>query len=139
MDIVSLPPEIQRDKIDSRYRLVIMASQRAKALALGANTDLASASIKFTTRAIEEALENQLEVVTGEAAREARQEALKEEARRLAAEAEKREEMGVELSELEKDLKFYLNEKEEKERKAIEDLFSAPEGEEAAEDTKAEE
>ncbi len=139
MDIVSLPPEIQREKIDSRYRLVIIASQRAKALALGAKSELGSVSVKFTTRAIEEALENELEVVTGEAAREARQEALKEEARRLAAEAEKREEMGVELSELEKDLKFYLNEKEEKERKAIEDLFSSPEAEEGAEEAQAEE
>jgi len=130
MDIVSLPPEIQREKIDSRYRLVIIASQRAKALALGAKSELGSVSVKFTTRAIEEALENELEVVTGEAAREARQEALK---------AEKREEMGVELSELEKDLKFYLNEKEEKERKAIEDLFSSPEAEEGAEEAQAEE
>jgi len=135
MDIVSLPPEIDREKIDSRYRLVIMASQRAKALALGAKTELGSSSIKFTTRAIEEALEDQLDVVTGEAAREARQEALQQEAQRLAAEAERREEIGVELSELEKDLKFYLNEKEEKERKAIEDLFSAPESEEGAEES----
>ena len=44
----------------------------------------------------------------------------------------------MELSELEKDLKYYLNEKEEKERKAIEDLFVSSE-DAGTEDSPAEE
>ena len=123
MDIVSLPTELKGKDIDSRYRLVIIAAQRAKRLAEGARITEATHSVKPTTIAIEEALEGNLDVLTGEEAEEARQEARKVEAKRRAAEAERREGMGMELSELEKDLKFYLNEKEEKERKAIEDLF----------------
>lgn len=129
MDIVSLPPEIDRSKIDSRYRLVLIASQRAKSLAQGARSDLATNAIKHTTRALEEALESKLEFVTGDAARTARAEALKAEAKRLEAEAERREHMGADLSELERDLHDYLSEKTDKERRAIEDLFSAPESE----------
>lgn len=123
MDIVSLPTELTGKDIDSRYRLVIIAAQRAKRLAEGSRATGPTHSVKPTTIAVEEALEGNLDVLTGDEAREARQEAKKVEARRRAAEAERREEMGMELSELEKDLKYYLNEKEEKERKAIEDLF----------------
>jgi len=138
MDIVSLPAELSGKDIDSRYRLVIIASQRAKRLAEGAKPVGAPHSVKPTTVAIEEALEGGLDVLTGNEAVTARQEAKKAEAKRRAAEAERREEMGMELSELEKDLKYYLNEKEEKERKAIEDLFVSSE-EAEAEDTPAEE
>lgn len=124
MDIVSLPAEIDRKKLDSRYRLVIIAAQRAKAIALGGRRTIDSGSVKPTTVGVEEALSGDLEVLTGEDAIEARKEAKHEEARRRALAAEHREDVGTELSALEKDLKFYLNEKEEKERKAIEDLFS---------------
>ena len=61
------PPEIDREKIDSRYRLVIMASQRAKALALGAKSELGSTAIKFTTKGevlVEVALPVAVRVVT---------------------------------------------------------------------------
>ncbi len=124
MDIVTLPVEIDPAKIDSRYRLVILATQRAKMLSEGHKPLVSTKAVKVSTIALDEALEGKLEVLTGEEARIARQEAKKVEAKRIAAEAERREEMGAELSALEKDLKFYLNEKEEKEKKAIEDLFS---------------
>lgn len=135
MDIISLPVEVDPTKIDSRYRLVIVASQRAKMLTEGQKPLLATKAVKASTVALDEALEGKLEVLTGEDAKTARQEAKKAEAKRVAAEAERREEMGDELSALEKDLKFYLNEKEEKEKKAIEDLFS-PGGEKVSNEKK---
>ncbi len=124
MDIITLPVEIDTTKIDSRYRLVIMTAQRAQMLSEGQKPLIPTKSVKVSTVALDEALEGKLEVLTGEDAKKARQDAKKAEAQRIAAEAERREEMGAELSALEKDLKFYLNEKEEKEKKAIEDLFS---------------
>lgn len=36
MDIISLPVEYDKKDIDSRYRLVVIAAQRARELSLGA-------------------------------------------------------------------------------------------------------
>jgi len=36
IDIISLPIEFDRNKIDSRYRLAVIAAQRAAELSLGA-------------------------------------------------------------------------------------------------------
>jgi len=129
MNIVSLPMELDEKVVDSRYRLVIIAAQRAKEIAAGGRTLIESNYAKPTTVALEEALSGKLEILTGEEAVNARREARREEARRRTLEAEQREETATELSELEKDLKFYLDEKEQKEKKAIEDLFSGAESE----------
>lgn len=40
LDIISLPIELDRKKIDSRYRLVLIAAQRAAELSLGSPTKL---------------------------------------------------------------------------------------------------
>lgn len=46
MDLVSLPPEFDKKRIDSRYRLVIAVSKRAKALRNGVMPKIASKAKK---------------------------------------------------------------------------------------------
>jgi DNA-directed RNA polymerase omega subunit len=122
MDIVSLPIEYDRKKIDGKYRIVAIASQRAKDLSLGAKSKVKTKAKKITTIAIEEATSNSIEFLTGEQAKQAKEEARKFDYRRLLEEREK-ETPGVEASELEKDLKVYLHEKETTDTKTLENLF----------------
>lgn len=132
MDIISLPVEYDKKKIDSKYRLVAIASQRAKDLSMGARQKIQTKARKVATIAIEEAVDskNSLEFFTGEEAIRAKEEAgtydyrkLLEESRRLA--------MGEELSEIEKDLKVYLHEKEKTSVKAFDEIFSKESGEDS--------
>lgn len=123
MDIVSLPIEREKDKIDSRFRLVMVASQRARELAVGAKPKLSTKYRKFPTIAIEEALESKLEFLTGEDARVANEEAKKFDYKRF-LEEKRRQTMPEDLSDLEKDLRVYLNEREGVERHALDDLFA---------------
>ncbi len=123
MDIVSLPIEYDRSKIDGKYRIVAIASQRAKDLSLGAKPKIKTKSKKVTTIAIEEAITNAVEFLTGEQAKKAKEEAKKLDYRRL-LEGKMKETPVEEATELEKDLKVYLHERESTDRKSIEDLFS---------------
>ncbi len=132
MEIISLPVEYDSKHIDSKYRVVSIASQRAKELSLGVKPKIQTKSKKVTTIAIEEAIENKLEFLTGEEARIAREEAGKLDYRRLLEESRKAA-SGEELSELEKDLKVYLNEKETTDKKAFDDLFADKNGESSKE------
>ncbi len=122
MDLISLPAEIDHQKIDGKFRLVMMAAQRAKELAYGATPKVATKAKKVTTIAIEEALQDKLEYLTGEDARLAKEKASKYDYRRLLEESKKMG-AGEDLSELEKDLKVYLHEKENLDKKAFEELF----------------
>ncbi|MDO8747142.1 MAG: DNA-directed RNA polymerase subunit omega [Thermodesulfovibrionales bacterium] len=122
MDIISLPVEIDMKKIDGRYRLVMIASQRAKELSVGVKPKIQTKSKKVTTIAIEEAALGKLEFLVGEEAIKAREEAKKFDYRRL-LEEKRREATPEELTELEKDLKVYLHEKETMDKKALEELF----------------
>lgn len=122
MDIISLPIEYDRNKIDGRYRVVAIAAQRAKELSLGAKPKIKTKAKKITSIAIEETIANCLEFLTGEQANKAKEEARKLDYRRLLEEREKAV-TGEEVTELEKDLKVYLHEKETTEKKALEDLF----------------
>jgi len=122
MDIVSLPVEIDEKKIDGRYRLVMIASERAKELSLGVKPKIQTKAKKVTTIAIEETIDGKLEFLVGEEAREAKEEAKKFDYRRL-LEEKRREATPEELTELEKDLKVYLHEKETMDKKALEELF----------------
>ncbi len=124
MDIISLPIEFDRSKIDSRFRLIAIASQRAKELALGATPRVNTKSKKVTTIAIEETISNTVEFLVGEEAVKAREEAIKFDYRKL-LEEKKREVTSEDLTEFEKDLKVYLNEREamERDKKALEGLF----------------
>ncbi len=123
MDIVSLPAEIDKKKIDGKYRLAAIAAQRARELSLGAKSKVQTKAKKVTTIAIEEAIKNTLEFLTGEDARMAREEAKKFDYKKL-LEERRREGAPEDLSELEKDLKIYLHEKETEDKKAFEELFT---------------
>jgi DNA-directed RNA polymerase subunit omega len=122
MDIVSLPIEYDRNKIDGKYRIVAIASQRARDLSLGAKPKIKTKAKKVTTIAIEETITNAIEFLTGEEAKKAKEEAKRLDYRRLLEEKMK-EAPPEETTELEKDLKVYLHEKESVDKK-IEDIFS---------------
>ena len=130
MDIISLPVKMDKKKIDSRFRLVTIASQRAKELSYGAKPKLQSKYRKMASQGILEAVEDQLEFLVGDEARTALEEAKKLDLRRL-LETKKREARAEELSELERDLRVYLHEKEEKGGKeGLEELFTEKDAEE---------
>jgi DNA-directed RNA polymerase subunit omega len=133
MDIISLPVEYDNTKIDGKYRLVAIASQRAKDLSLGSKPKIQTKSKKVTSIAIEEAASGLLEFLTGEEAIKAREEAGKFDYRKLLEESRKIS-AGEDLSELEKDLKVYLHERETMDKKAFDELFSDKK-EEAPEDS----
>lgn len=123
MEIISLPVEHDKEKIDSRFRVVVMASQRSRELVFGANAKIKTKSRKPTTIAIEETLENQLDFLVGEEAKLANEKARRLDYQRF-LEEKRREVMPEDLSELEKDLRVYLHEREEAEKHSLEELFA---------------
>lgn len=122
MDIISLPIEYDHDKIDSRFRIIAIACQRAKELSVGAKARVKTKSKKVSTVSLEETIGNTIEFLTGEEAKKAKEEAKKFDYRKL-LEEKKREISGEDLTEFEKDLKVYLHEKEAMDKKALEGLF----------------
>ncbi|MBF0558815.1 MAG: DNA-directed RNA polymerase subunit omega [Nitrospirae bacterium] len=127
VDIISLPVEYDKKEIDSRYRLVVIAAQRARELSLGAQSKIQTKTKKVTTMALLEAVSSNIEFLTGADAITAKEKSEKIDYKKLIEEKRRPIE---DLSELEKDLKVYLHEKGSPE-KALEDLFN--EGEEASE------
>jgi len=124
MDIISLPIEYDKKKIDGNYRLVIAAVKRAKDLSMGLLPTITSKAKKITTLSLEEVVSGTLNILTGEAAVKANEEAKKLVHKRMMDEAQQKETMPEDLTELEKDLKVYLSEKTESEQKrTIEDIF----------------
>lgn len=124
MDIISLPIEYDKKKIDGNYRLVISSVKRAKGLSQGALPKITSKAKKITTLALEEVATNALEILIGDEAVKANEEAKKLVHKRMMDEAQQKETMPEDLTELEKDLKIYLSEKSESEQKrSIEDIF----------------
>lgn len=71
IDMLSLVPEEQQGRFDSRYRLVIAASQRAKHLIHGARPTGLSRFTKDTTIALDEVKHAFVEFLTGKEARQA--------------------------------------------------------------------
>jgi len=132
MDIISLPIEYDHSKIDGRFRLIAIAAQRAKELALGAEHRVKTKSRKVTTISLEETINNTVEFLTGDEAKKARDEAKKFDYRKL-LEEKKREVTSEDLTEFEKDLKVYLTEKETLDKKALEGLFVEKQEESAEE------
>jgi len=122
MDIISLPIEYDHQKIDGRFRIIAIAIQRAKELAVGASPKVKTKSKKVTTIALEETVGNTLELLIGDEAKKAKEEAQRFDYRKL-LEEKKREMTGEDLTEFEKDLKVYLHEKETVDKKALEGLF----------------
>jgi DNA-directed RNA polymerase subunit omega len=130
MDIISLPVEYDKTKIDGKFRLVAIASQRAKELSMGAKPKIQPKSRKVTSIAIEEAASGVLEFLTGQEAVIAREEASKFDYRKLLEESRKIS-AGEDLSELERDLKVYLHEREASDKVAFDELFTERKGEES--------
>ncbi len=92
MDVVSLPVDIEKAPIDSRFRLVIVAAQRARQLMEGSEPLLEpGVDQKETTVAIEEIVSNKLDILYGEEAVTALQEErrVREEVKRRAMLAER--------------------------------------------------
>lgn len=124
MDIISLPIKCENEKIDGGYRLVIAAVKRAKDLSQGALPSIQSKAQKITTLAIEEVATGSVSILTGEEAVKAMEEAKKLTHKKMIDEAQQKETMPEDMTELEKDLKIYLSEKGESEQKrTIEDIF----------------
>ncbi len=139
MNIISLPIEYDTSRIDSRFRLVVIASQRARELAikglLGAQEidktkdakDKKITDNRVTTLALIEAIGNKIEYLKGQQAAEARERAEKIDYRKLFDERRKRNE---DISEIEKDMKMDIKDyfhKKESSLKDIEDYFVDPE------------
>ncbi|MBF0317191.1 MAG: DNA-directed RNA polymerase subunit omega [Nitrospirae bacterium] len=122
MDIISLPIELDPDKIDGRFRLVNIITQRAKELAHRGKPKVATKARKITTIALEESVAYALDFITGDEARQANEETRKLDYKRF-LEEKRRESEQEDLSELEKDLKFYLDEKEETGKRSLESIF----------------
>lgn len=124
MDMISLPIEFDKQLIEGRYRLVNAVSIRARALYQGATPLVISKGRKITTVALEEIVSDRLRILTGEAAIEAKKESESLTYKDMMDEAQQKETLPEDLTELEKDLKVYLHEKEEMEsKKAIDEIF----------------
>ena len=113
MDIVSLPIVINKKWIDSRFRMVVLATERAKQLMSGAKPVIPTKYIKAATIALLEVSECPVDYVIGKEARKAMQ---AEEAAKLLHAAEGAGEGAEEdetKKEIEKDLGIYVREPEE--------------------------
>ncbi len=130
MDLISLPVIIDKDKIDGRYRLVVATAKRARALYLGAQPKIVSKAKKLTTLALEEVASGAVNILMGEAAIKAREEAKKLSYEGMMDEAKQKEALPEDLTEIEKDLKVYLHEKSEREGKQEIDKIFPEEGSE---------
>ncbi|MBI3592615.1 MAG: DNA-directed RNA polymerase subunit omega [Nitrospirae bacterium] len=128
--MISLPVEYDKKQIDSRYRLVVIAAQRARELSLGAGPKIQTKAKKVTTAALLETVTDNIEFLTGLDAIAAREKSERIDYKKLMEEKRRPIE---DLSELEKDLKVYLHEKGSPE-KALEDLFSESEEAEESEE-----
>jgi DNA-directed RNA polymerase omega subunit len=114
MEIISLPIVVNEKQIDSRYRLVIVGSQRARQLMEGNGPAIQTRYKKTTTIALEEFLEGKLEFYTGKEARLAQREARRlreEEMRHQALQAKEREI----TNEINKELSVYVDDTHAKE------------------------
>jgi DNA-directed RNA polymerase subunit omega len=122
MDIISLPIEYDHDRIDGRFRIIAIAAQRAKELAVGALPKVKTKAKKVTTISLQETIDNTIEFLIGEQAVKAKEESKRFDYRKI-LEEKKKEITGEDLTEFEKDLKVYLHEKEIIDKKALESLF----------------
>ena len=124
MEVISLPIEIDKEKMDGYFRLVVATVKRAKALAQGAQPVLESKAQKVTIRALEEVLSDKVQILTDEAAVKAEEEDVKFVHKNIMDEARQKEEMSEDMTVLEKDLKVFMSERGERDsKKTIEDIF----------------
>lgn len=122
MDVLTSPVEFDKETVDSSFRLVNIVAQRAKELAIDENPKINSHYKKVTTIALEEASRGILEFIIGPEAKLAKEKARKLDHKRFLEERQRTSEQ-EDLSELEKDLKFYLHEKDDADKQKIDTLF----------------
>jgi DNA-directed RNA polymerase subunit omega len=75
MDALSLLPQHHQTAFDSRYRIVLIAAQRAKQLVRGAESEGTSKFTKDTSKALEEVLGGSVPYLVGDEAKQAIREA----------------------------------------------------------------
>jgi DNA-directed RNA polymerase subunit omega len=106
IDMLSLLPQYTPNEFDSRHRLVIVASQRAKHLTQGAKSTWSSRFTKETTMALDEVLRGHVRYLTGKEARDA----MKEAKRGKEGETERIAMMtGEDAREIKKELSVYVD------------------------------
>ncbi len=71
MDALSLLPQHHQKDFDSRYRIVLIAAQRAKQLVRGAGAEGKSKFTKDTSKALEEVLGGSVPYLMGDEAKQA--------------------------------------------------------------------
>lgn len=123
MDIITLPITYDKKKIDSKYRLAVIVSQRAKELLFGSQPKVEKTAAKTITTAILEIMEGNIDFISGNEASIALAKLNKINFKKIID--EKRKKFPSDITELEKDLKSYLYEKDrDLTEKALEDLFN---------------
>jgi len=83
LDIITLPIEYDKKKIESKYRLAVIASQRARELAFGAEPRIPKKSKMISTLSLLETISGEIKFLIGEEAAEARERAEKIDFRKL--------------------------------------------------------
>ncbi|MBI3621498.1 MAG: DNA-directed RNA polymerase subunit omega [Nitrospirae bacterium] len=110
MDLIALPYEGKLPTgVDSRYRVVAVASQRARQLAEGARPSVETRYIKPTTIALQEFYGGMLEFLTGKEARVAQKEAKRIREEAMAAKALEARHAAL-SEEIKRDLSVYVEE-----------------------------
>ena len=107
IDALSLLPEYDHSQIDSRHRLVIATSQRAKHLMQGSRPVRQSRYLKATSVALDEMLHQEVPFLIGKEARQAIKEAKRgkeSEMERMAAAAARED-----AREIKKELSVYVD------------------------------
>jgi DNA-directed RNA polymerase subunit omega len=107
IDALALLPEASHERFDSRHRLVIAASQRAKHLMQGARPVAPPRFTKETTIALDEVLNGHIEFLTDKEARQA----LKDSKRGKDSEVERAviTESAEDVREIKKELSVYVD------------------------------
>ncbi len=111
MEIVSLPIVFKKEILDSRFRLVVVATERARKLINGAKPCVPLKYLKESTVALEELVSCDVEIVRGKEARKALREEIERKEMQAAGTAEAAEEDEVK-KEIEKELGNYVSEAE---------------------------
>lgn len=111
MEIVSLPIVFDRERLDSRFRLVVVATERARKLINGAKPCVPLKYLKESTVALEEVVSCDVEIVKGKEARKAIRDAIEKKEMQAAGAQEAVEEDEVK-KEIEKELGNYVNDSE---------------------------
>jgi len=111
LEIVSLPIVFDKDRLDSRFRLVVVATERARKLINGAKPCVPLRYLKESTVALEEIVSCDVVIVKGKDARKALRESI-DQKEKLAAGSQSAAEEDQVKKEIEKELGNYVDDTE---------------------------